>query len=77
MELVFATNNKHKLEELQALLGDKVKLLSLKDIACFEDIPEELDAYISMLESELNIPITIVSVGPNRLQTLHREAVAI
>lgn len=41
MELVFATNNKHKLEELQALLGDKIKLLSLKDIACFEDIPEE------------------------------------
>jgi XTP/dITP diphosphohydrolase len=41
MELVFATNNKHKLTELQALLGDKIKLLSLKDIACFEDIPEE------------------------------------
>lgn len=41
MELVFATNNKHKLEELQAILGDKIKLLSLKDIACFEDIPEE------------------------------------
>jgi XTP/dITP diphosphohydrolase len=41
MELVFATNNKHKLEELQALLGNKIKLLSLKDIGCFEDIPEE------------------------------------
>lgn len=41
MKLVFATNNKHKLEELQALLGDKIKLLSLKDIACFDDIPEE------------------------------------
>jgi XTP/dITP diphosphohydrolase len=41
MELVFATNNKHKLTELQALLGDKIKLLSLKDIACFEEIPEE------------------------------------
>ena len=25
MELVFATNNKHKLEELQAMLGDKIK----------------------------------------------------
>ena len=41
MELVFATNNKHKLEELQSLLGDKIKLLSLKDIGCQEDIPEE------------------------------------
>jgi XTP/dITP diphosphohydrolase len=41
MELVFATNNKHKLEELQALLGDTIHLLSLKDIGCFEEIPEE------------------------------------
>lgn len=43
MELVFATNNKHKLNELQAILGDKIKLLSLKDIGCDEDIPEEQD----------------------------------
>jgi XTP/dITP diphosphohydrolase len=41
MELVFATNNKHKLEELQAILGDQFKLLSLKDIGCNEEIPEE------------------------------------
>ena len=41
MELVFATNNKHKLEELQAILGENIKLLSLKDIGCFEEIPEE------------------------------------
>jgi len=41
MELVFATNNKHKLEELQAILGDQFKLLSLQDIGCNEEIPEE------------------------------------
>jgi len=41
MKLVFATNNRHKLEELQAILGNHFKLLSLKDIECFEDIPEE------------------------------------
>ncbi|TNF44237.1 MAG: non-canonical purine NTP diphosphatase [Bacteroidetes bacterium] len=41
MELVFATNNKHKLEELQAMLGNHVKLLSLKDIGCDEEVPEE------------------------------------
>ncbi len=41
MELVFATNNKHKLEELQAILGDRIKLLSLNDIGCDEEIPEE------------------------------------
>jgi XTP/dITP diphosphohydrolase len=41
MELVFATNNKHKLEELQALLGDECKLLSLNDIGCRDEIPED------------------------------------
>ena len=41
MELVFATNNRHKLEEIQAMLGGHLKLLSLADIGCFEEIPEE------------------------------------
>ena len=41
MELVFATNNPHKLKELQAILGNDIHLLSLKDIGCFEEIPEE------------------------------------
>ncbi|WP_321348026.1 non-canonical purine NTP diphosphatase [uncultured Draconibacterium sp.] len=41
MKLVFATNNKHKLEELQAILGDYFTLMSLKDIECFDEIPEE------------------------------------
>ncbi len=40
MEIVFATNNEHKLRELQQILRNKVKLLSLSDINCFEDIPE-------------------------------------
>lgn len=43
MELVFATNNEHKLKELQAILGNNIHLLSLKDINCDEDIPEEQD----------------------------------
>ena len=41
MDLVFATNNQHKLKELQAILGDEFRLLSLKDIGCEEEIPEE------------------------------------
>ncbi len=41
MKLVFATNNQHKLKELQSILGDHFELLSLKDIGCFEEIPEE------------------------------------
>lgn len=41
MELVFATNNQHKLKELQALLGSEIRLLSLNDIGCTDEIPEE------------------------------------
>ena len=40
IELVFATNNAHKLEEVQAIVGDKFKLKSLAEIECHDDIPE-------------------------------------
>ncbi len=36
----------------------------------FEKLPLNLKKYISYLEKELNIPITIISVGPDRLQTI-------
>ncbi|MBB5396722.1 non-canonical purine NTP diphosphatase [Mucilaginibacter sp. AK015] len=39
-QLVFATNNTHKLEEVQAMAGNKIKLLSLNDIGCYDDIAE-------------------------------------
>lgn len=42
-KLVFATNNKHKLEEIRAILGSKIDILSLNDINCHEDIPETAD----------------------------------
>ena len=42
-KLVFATNNAHKLEEISSILGEKVELLSLKDIHCTVDIPETAD----------------------------------
>ncbi len=35
-------------------------------------LPKELNEYISFLEKELETPITIVSVGPDRTQTIHR-----
>ncbi|WP_185211241.1 non-canonical purine NTP diphosphatase [Sphingobacterium mizutaii] len=40
MELVFATNNAHKLEEVQQMVGDRFVLKSLADIGCDDDIPE-------------------------------------
>ena len=41
MRLVFATNNKHKLDEARQILGNQVELLSLKDVGIHEDIPED------------------------------------
>jgi len=38
--LVFATNNPHKIAEIKAQLGDAYEFLSLKDIGCHEEIPE-------------------------------------
>ena len=40
MKIVFATNNKHKLDEIRNILGDKFEVLSLNDIDCHDDIPE-------------------------------------
>lgn len=40
IKLVFATNNAHKLEEVQAIVGNRFSLQSLADIGCSEDIPE-------------------------------------
>jgi XTP/dITP diphosphohydrolase len=41
MTLVFASNNKHKIKEINSLLGNSFRLLSLHDINIDEDIPEE------------------------------------
>ena len=41
--LVFATNNRHKLDEVQQMVGDKFKIVSLAEIKCFDEIPETAD----------------------------------
>lgn len=43
MKLVFATNNRHKLDEVRAIVGDRIEILSLNDIGCHDDIPETAD----------------------------------
>ena len=40
MKLVFASNNAHKIAEIQAMLPPTIELVGLQDIGCFEDIPE-------------------------------------
>lgn len=42
-EIVFATNNAHKLSEIKKIMGDEWNVLSLSDIGCHEDIPETAD----------------------------------
>ncbi len=41
--IVFATNNAHKLEELQQMLGDEMEIRGLSQIGCTEDVPETAD----------------------------------
>jgi XTP/dITP diphosphohydrolase len=43
MKIVFATNNKHKVKEIKDLLNSKIKVLTLNDIGCFEEIEETED----------------------------------
>ena len=40
MQLVFASNNPNKIQEIQLLLPTNIKILSLHDIGCFEEIAE-------------------------------------
>lgn len=41
MDIVFATNNLHKLEEIGALLGERFHLIGLKELNIYEEIPED------------------------------------
>src|SRR5690606_27548248 len=40
MKLIFATNNKHKVEEINHILGGDVELLTMKEAGINQDIPE-------------------------------------
>ena len=53
-------------EEFQGWSEDLRKLKSA------DDLPNNLNNYINFLETQLNIPIVIVSVGPDRKETLFR-----
>lgn len=39
-DIVFATNNAHKLCEIRRIIGERFRVLSLSDIGCHDDIPE-------------------------------------
>lgn len=56
MKLVFATQNKHKAQEIQELLPNSIKVLTLSEIGCHEDIPETADT----LEGNARLKSTFV-----------------
>ena len=43
MKIVFATNNKNKILEIQSMLPESIEIISLESIGCLEDIPETAD----------------------------------
>ncbi len=51
----------------QSLPGWNSDLTGIKD---YKNLPKELLAYITFIEEEVGVPITIISVGPNRAQTI-------
>ncbi len=40
MKIVFASNNKNKIQEIQSMLPENIQIVSLESIGCFEEIPE-------------------------------------
>lgn len=54
----------------QTLPGWKTDLTGIKD---YKNLPKELLDYITFIEEDINVPITIISVGPNRAQTIFKN----
>jgi len=46
--------------------------VDISDCRCFEDLPVEAQNYISRLEELAGVPVTMIAVGPEREQTIHR-----
>ena len=45
----------------------------LTGLSSYDDAPDALKEYVSFLEAQLDVPISVVSVGPDRKQTLSNE----
>ncbi|OJJ23522.1 adenylosuccinate synthase [marine bacterium AO1-C] len=49
----------------------------LEGITSFEDLPSEALDYVAFIEEETQVPITLVSIGPDRKQTIHKSELAL
>jgi adenylosuccinate synthase len=56
----------------EELKGWNTNLYGMSD----ESIPGELNQYIDFLQTELNVPITLISTGPDRTQTVYRQVIS-
>ena len=79
--ICYTTNNGKKIENLPFVNSDNLKPIykeiegwkeDLTNLNDLDNAPQALHNYINWLEETLETPITIVSVGPNRTQTLHK-----
>jgi XTP/dITP diphosphohydrolase len=61
MKLVFATQNENKAQEIQSLLPEYFKIITLKDIRCFDEIPETSET----LEGNSLLKASFISVAYN------------
>ncbi|MDX2305174.1 MAG: adenylosuccinate synthase [Microscillaceae bacterium] len=50
---------------------------NLDNFQNFEDLPSELQDYIAFIEREIKVPITLISIGPDRTQTITRSELAV
>jgi len=46
---------------------------NLTKLKAEDQLPQEFEDYIHFLEEELETPITIISIGPDREQTIFRQ----
>ena len=49
----------------------------LSNVKTFEAMPQELVDYIAFVEQQLNVPISLISIGPDRTQTIVRDSEAV
>ena len=62
------------LEEVQPIYEEFSGWKSgIKDYTAFDALPKNTKAYIQYLETEMNVPISIISIGPKRHQIIHRN----
>lgn len=70
-ELLIATNQYSQNPEYKKYPGWEV---DISDVKAFEDLPENAKIYIKEVEAMLQVPIQMISVGPERSQILYRES---